>query len=63
MNTVPECCATEYSLTPPDSPITNDGGPKLHKKKKSVIHCRQANTKDETFDAKNGTYMSNTSNP
>lgn len=40
---VPECCATEYSLTPPDSPTTNDGGPKLNKKKKSVIQCSQAN--------------------
>ena len=43
LTTVPDCCATEYSLTPPDSPTTNDGGPKLNKKKKSVIQCSQAN--------------------
>lgn len=43
LSTVPECCATEYSLTPPDSPTTNDGGPKLNKKKKSAFHCSQAN--------------------
>ena len=56
LSTVPECCMTEYSLTPPDSPTTNDGGPKLNKKKKVLFIVGKQITminhrKDETFDA------------